>query len=335
MTADDSGQHDAVSLAEHREQLALLSRTLEREAHILQREPEVLPSHLHNMLYLDEGEESPAAPLLARAREALAERPWLRLTNRPPVGRSALVRVMEHGERVRCVAWSPDGALFASGGDDNRVRRWDPATGRLIVVLEGHTDKVRALAWSPGGPFLASSSTDKTVRLWHPAPRRLRAILEGHTSSVHALAWSPDGALLASGGGIMDDTVRLWYPTTGDCRLVAHCLSPIKKLEFGDGGRILRAADNGAATGNRPIAYLFELCNMEIPPPAGQPKLMQPPRPAAKLAPRRTKRAPRSKKQTAKRPVSKKEAEPEARASTLRPAPQPRRRPWWAFWRRG
>ncbi|GAG17204.1 unnamed protein product, partial [marine sediment metagenome] len=49
--------------------------TEEREAHILLREPEVLASHLHNMLFLDEGEEGPAGPLLARAREALAGRP--------------------------------------------------------------------------------------------------------------------------------------------------------------------------------------------------------------------------------------------------------------------
>jgi hypothetical protein len=76
-------------LAARREQLDLLSRALDREAHILMREPEVLPSHLHNMLFLDEGEEGPAGLLLTRARDALAERPWLRLTSRPPVGAGA------------------------------------------------------------------------------------------------------------------------------------------------------------------------------------------------------------------------------------------------------
>jgi len=55
-------------LARRREQVALLSRTLKREAHILMREPEVLPSHMHNMLYLDEGEESSAGALLAWPR---------------------------------------------------------------------------------------------------------------------------------------------------------------------------------------------------------------------------------------------------------------------------
>lgn len=64
MTGGHSGQLGAPSsLAEHREQLALLSRTLEREAHILLREPEVLSSHLHNMLYLEEGEEGPGERL--------------------------------------------------------------------------------------------------------------------------------------------------------------------------------------------------------------------------------------------------------------------------------
>jgi hypothetical protein len=100
-------------LAERREQLELLSRTLDREAHILMREPEVLPSHLHNMLYLDEGENGPAGPLLGRAREALAERPWLCLTNRPAVQRSALIRVLEHRASVKAIAWSPDGAILA------------------------------------------------------------------------------------------------------------------------------------------------------------------------------------------------------------------------------
>ena len=70
MTSERQGRTDQLPAtpAERREQLALLFRTLEREAHILLREPEVLPSHLHNMLYLDEGEEGPAGPVGAAAR---------------------------------------------------------------------------------------------------------------------------------------------------------------------------------------------------------------------------------------------------------------------------
>lgn len=71
--ATDEGQRKApaASLGEMRAQLELLLRELDREAHILRREPEVLPSHLHNMLCLDEGEDSPAGPLLARLTAVL------------------------------------------------------------------------------------------------------------------------------------------------------------------------------------------------------------------------------------------------------------------------
>jgi hypothetical protein len=78
---------------------------------------------------------------------------------------------------------------------------------------------------------------------------------------------------LASGSD--DKTVRLWDPASSDCRLVAHCLSEIKALRFSADSCILWAADSGSGTGNRPISYLFELCNIEIGPPvapAGAPQ---------------------------------------------------------------
>ena len=82
----DSSEADSrkSDLAERREQLALLSRTLDREAHTLMREPEVLPSHLHNMLYLDEEEEGSAGTLLARARERDLPIAWVHAGNRKP-----------------------------------------------------------------------------------------------------------------------------------------------------------------------------------------------------------------------------------------------------------
>jgi len=197
-------------------QLKLLSRTLEREAHILQREPEVLTAHLHNMLFLDEGMTDTAGPLLERAREALAGRPWLRLTNRPQVDRSVLIRVLAHGAGVWAVAWSPDGAFLASAGSEGTVVVWDPATGRQLGVLDAREGQVNAVAWSTDGATLASGHDDGTVRLWNPVTFGERAALESHTEGVLALAWSPDGRSLASASA--DQTVRLWDPATEKVR---------------------------------------------------------------------------------------------------------------------
>ncbi|KAL4742401.1 WD40 repeat-like protein [Aspergillus similis] len=50
---------------------------------------------------------------------------------------------------------------------------------------------------------------------WNPC---LHQMLEGHSEPVFSVSWSPDGSLIASGS--IDNTVRIWDPATGQCKLV-------------------------------------------------------------------------------------------------------------------
>ena len=61
-------------------------------------------------------------------------------------------------DAVSGVAFSPDGKLLATGGDDRTVHIWDVASTRRIHVLRGHTRHILDLAFDPDGERLASGA---------------------------------------------------------------------------------------------------------------------------------------------------------------------------------
>ena len=69
-----------------------------------------------------------------------------------------------HTAEAWSAAFSPDGAVLATGSDDTRetqtIRLWDPASGRLVAGWKAHTATVSSLAFSPDGTMLASGSLD-------------------------------------------------------------------------------------------------------------------------------------------------------------------------------
>jgi WD40 repeat protein len=73
-------------------------------------------------------------------------------------------RLQGHTRAVRALAFSPDGKLLATGGDDHRLILWSMRS-MTPLLMQPQQDTLSALAWSPSGRLLAGALGTRVV-LW-------------------------------------------------------------------------------------------------------------------------------------------------------------------------
>jgi len=134
--------------------------------------------------------------------------------------------------RVAPGAW--DAAMLAG------IIRWKvkPQARRWCRQTHKTTEAVHAVTVSPDGLRLAHAAGSKVV------VRNLQTgfvvlQLSGHLDGLTSVSWNNDGTKLASGS--MDQTVKLWDPSTGACLSTLDADSSVYSVQFSRRGDIIAA----------------------------------------------------------------------------------------------
>lgn len=116
-----------------------------------------------------------------------------------------------HARKARAVAFSPDGAILATSGDDRQIKLWDVAGGAELAAIRAHDRPVSGLAFSPKTGELASVGLDGSLKVWtidrdesqsRPGASLTLAneLRPPGPGALRCVSFSSDGALLAASG---------------------------------------------------------------------------------------------------------------------------------------
>jgi WD40 repeat protein len=124
-----------------------------------------------------------------------------------------LLATFPHQAEVYAAAFSPDGTILLTAGQDRSARLWQVGTGGPLGRVLWHPAEVRLATFSPGGRFVLTGGADGALRLWEVAEDRPRA--EVVERPVTAVAVRPDGQALLAKAGLLEGGTTILARGTG------------------------------------------------------------------------------------------------------------------------
>ena len=123
--------------------------------------------------------------------------------------------IQAHETKIQRVAWSPEGDLIATAGDDGAVKLWDTETLTLTRTFLDNLDSIRALEWCSDGGRIASGDDAHYVFIWNiHADVNIPPLRIQENGVVRGLAWSHQCDRIAT--GTERDYLHTWDAVTGE-----------------------------------------------------------------------------------------------------------------------
>jgi WD40 repeat protein len=103
---------------------------------------------------------------------------------------------LRHVNGVLALAFSQDGQMLASAGNDSWLKIWDADTGRQLMALNTQNIRFNFLSFSPDSKVLVATNAINALRVWEVPSGKLlwQDQAQGGAPSV---AWSANGKQLA------------------------------------------------------------------------------------------------------------------------------------------
>jgi WD40 repeat protein len=136
---------------------------------------------------------------------------------------------------VSSVAFSPDGSLLASAGNNSQIELWSTVTRTEQQPLHGSGD-IGAVAFSPDGIDIAADGSDDLVRFWRASPPHTYYAYDNtYPGAIFTLAFSDDGHALLIGG--LDGVILLSQHTRN-----LSIPAAVTSVAFSPDGRMIATA---------------------------------------------------------------------------------------------
>ena len=113
----------------------------------------------------------------------------------------------DHQAPVLAVKFSPTSSIFASCGEDAKIRLWQNDGTPFNTFTGGHHKWITCLCFSPDGERIVTGSADRTLIIWNIDGTMLRSI-KAHDSFIEDIDISPSGRIIASASRGRD--IKLW-----------------------------------------------------------------------------------------------------------------------------